>query len=69
MDREVIKDYSGKIIGYLEKQPNGDIIVKDFYCKILGRYDKAMDVTKDFYGKILFRGNMATALIGMYGNK
>ncbi len=69
VSEEVIKDYTGRILGYLCYQPNGDIIVKDFYRKNLGRYDKAMDVTKDFYGKILFKGNMAAALIGMFGNQ
>ena len=69
MDREVIKDFGGRILGYLEYQSNGDIIVKDFYFKILGKYDKASNTTKDFYGRILFKGNMAASLIWMYGNK
>ena len=69
MGRENIKDYSGRIIGSLETQSNGDVIVRDAYGKILGRYDSNLDVTKDFYGKILFKGNMVTSLIGMYGNK
>lgn len=69
MEKQIIKDFYGKIIGSMETQSNGDIIVKDFYGKILGKYDKANDVTKDFYGKILFKGNMAGSLIGMYGNK
>ena len=69
MDREVIKDFGGRILGYLEHQSNGDIIVKDFSLKILGKYDKASNTTKDFYGRILFKGNMAASLIGMYGNK
>ena len=60
--REEIKDFYGHIIGYLEHQPNGDIIAKDFYGRNLGRYDKAMDVTKDFYGKILYKGNMVGML-------
>ena len=69
MDREVIKDFGGRILGYLEYQSNGDIIVKDLYFKILGKYDKASDTTKDFYGRILFKGNMNANLIGIYGNK
>ena len=67
--RETIKDYSGRIIGYLESQPNGDIIAKDASGKILGRYDATTNTTKDAYGKILFKGNMAGSLIGMYGNR
>ena len=69
MSRETIKDYSGRIIGYLEIQSNGDVIAKDASGKILGRYDAITNTTKDAYGKILFKGNMAGSLIGMYGNR
>ena len=69
MEKEIIRDFSGRIIGTLETQSNGDVIARDFSGRILGKYDKAMDVTRDFYGKILFKGNMAGSLIGMYGNK
>lgn len=69
MDIEVTKDFGGRIHDYLECQSNGDIIVKDFSFKILGKYDEANDTTKDFCGRILFKGNMVASLIGMYGNK
>ncbi len=69
MSREIIKDFSGRIIGYLDEQSNGDIIAKDAGGRILGRYDRGLNVTKDAYGKILFKGNMAGSLIGMYGNR
>jgi extradiol dioxygenase family protein len=65
MEKQIVKDFYGKIIGSLETQSNGDIIAKDFYGKILGKYDKANNVTKDFYGKILYRGNMVGSLITM----
>ncbi len=61
--RETIREFSGSIIGFLEHESNGDITVKDFYGRILGRYESRNDVTKDFYGKILYRGNMAAALL------
>ena len=50
MAREPIRNFSGKIISYVENKPNGDIVVTDFY-------DKQFDVTRDFYGKIIARGN------------
>ena len=63
MGNEVaIREFSGKIIGYIDTQPNGDKIVKDFYRKILGRYDKRLDVTKDFYGRIIGRGDLSAML-------
>ena len=64
--RETIREFSGVIIGYLEHESNGDITVKNFYGKILGRYVAREDVTKDFYGKILYRGNMASALLILF---
>lgn len=60
--RETLKDYTGRIIGYLDHEPNGDIIARDFYFKILGKYEKFTDTTKDFYGRILYRGNMVGML-------
>lgn len=67
--RETIREFDGRIIGYMDYESNGNIVVRDFYGKILGKYDKSQDVTMDAGGRILFRGNMAGSLIGMYGNK
>ena len=64
--RETIREFSGVIIGYLDHESNGDITVRSFYGKILGRYERSSDVTKDFYGKILYRGNMAAALLVLF---
>lgn len=63
MARRVIKDVYGKIIGSLEEDSRGDTIAKDFFGRILGRYDKKMDVTKDFFGKIIGTGDLTSALI------
>lgn len=60
--REPVKDFYGKIIGWVEDDDTVTI-VKDFYGKILGRYDKRQDVTKDFYGKIISRGNTVIGLL------
>lgn len=40
MQEEIIRDFYGKIIGYIQVDNNGNKIVRDFYHKILGRYDK-----------------------------
>ena len=70
MAKQTIRDVStGKIIGTLDFQPNGDIIVYDFFGKNLGKYSKSMDATLDFFGRIVFKGNMAASLITLYGNK
>ena len=61
--RETIRDYAGLIIGYLDHESNGDIVVRNFSGKNLGHYEASTDTTKDFYGRILYRGNMAPALL------
>ena len=63
MEEITIKDYRGKIIGYIKTNPNGDKVVMDFYRKILGRYDSATDTTRDFYGRIVARGDASAMLI------
>lgn len=64
--RETIREFSGMIVGYLDHESNGDITVRTFTGKILGRYERSSDTTKDFYGKILYRGNMAPALLILF---
>ena len=61
--RDTIRDFYGKILGFVETDKNGDQQVRDFYGKILGFYDKRLDVTRDFYGKILTKGNTVIGLI------
>ncbi|MBO6285100.1 MAG: hypothetical protein J6O18_02150 [Bacilli bacterium] len=61
--KETIRDFGGRIIGYLEHESNGDVTARDFGGRILGRYEARNDVTKDFGGRILYRGNMAAALL------
>lgn len=62
MAKEAIKEFSGKILGYLEDQ--GDrIVATDFYGRKLGYYDKRRNVTCDFYGRIVCQGNGASGLV------
>lgn len=60
---QIIRDFSGKILGKIETDHIGNKIVRDFYGHILGRYDKRNDVTRDFYGKIVARGDNCGLLI------
>ena len=60
---EIIRDYSGRIIGYVETEANGDKIFRDFYRRILGYYDKALNLTRDFYKRIVARGDAGVGLI------
>lgn len=62
-NKEIIRNFSGKIIGSIETDPQGNKIVRDFYGKILGRYNKRQNVTRDFYGKIIGRGDQSGLLL------
>ena len=62
-NREVIRDFHGKIIGTITVDNVGNKTVRDFYGKILGKYDKKANVTRDFYGKVLAKGDQSTALL------
>lgn len=57
-----IKSYNQKILGFLEETDNY-IIARDYYMKILGRYDKKADCTRDYYGRVLTQGNTVSGLI------
>lgn len=61
--RETIREFGGRIIGYLDHESNGDITVRSFGGQILGRYTARDDTTRDFGGRILYHGNMAAALL------
>lgn len=60
---EIIRDYSGRIIGYVETEANGDKIFRNFYRRILGYYDKQLNLTRDFYRRIIARGDAGVGLI------
>lgn len=63
-NEEAIKDWTGKIIGYIQTNPKtGDQIIRDFYRRILGKYDKKLNVTRDFYGRIIAKGNQVSMLL------
>lgn len=63
VSKEVIKDRSGKILGWIETDHLGNKVVKDFYGRIKGRYTKMSNLTKDFYGKIVAQGDATAGLL------
>ena len=64
-NKEVIRAFNGKIIGSIETDTKGNKIIRDFYGKILGRYNKEQNVTRDFYGKIIARGDQSAMLLSL----
>ena len=64
---ELIKDSNYRIIGrILMDERTGEVEVRDFYNRILGRYDPTTDTTRGFSGKIIAHGNAARMLIRPY---
>lgn len=63
MDKQTIKDFYGKIIGYIETDGQGNKTVRDFYNRILGYYKKSQNVTTDFYGRIIAQGDCCGILL------
>lgn len=53
----MIKDWTGKIIGKVDVDAEGNKTLKDFYGRILGRYNKRLDITQDFYGRQVCKGD------------
>ena len=64
---QTIRDFYGRIIGFIITEPNGDKVARDFYRRVVGRYDARRDVTVDFYGRVLTKGDTVASLI--YANK
>ncbi len=67
--KETIRDFGGRILGYVETDANGNKTVRDFYNRILGYYDAKLNVTRDFYNRIIARGDAAVGLIYQEANK
>ena len=65
MKRMTIKDFSGKIVGYIDVDDNGNKVVRKFNLMIVGRYDARLDVTRDFQNRVIARGDVSGSLLYM----
>lgn len=64
MNKIAIRDFYGKIQGWVEEdETTGNKIIRDFYGRIVAKYDKNQNVTRDFYGKIIGKGDMGVSLL------
>ena len=61
--KESVKDNYGRIIGFIETDSVGNKIAKDFYGRIVGKYDKNTNLTKDFYGRVVGKGDQCVGTI------
>lgn len=65
-NRQVIKDFHYKIIGFIDTESDGKLTARDSLLRIVGTYDPRSDVTKDFYGRIVGRGNILSSLFDFF---
>ena len=65
MNKTYIRNFYGQILGSIEEDNKGNKTGRDFYGRIVGRYDKSTDVTRDFYGRIVGKGDMLSSLISL----
>lgn len=63
VSKDRIKDWTGRVIGVIETDKDGNKVVKDFYGRIKGRYNKKADVTTDFYGRRIAKGDQCGLLL------
>lgn len=63
ISKEPIREFNGKIIGFIETDKDGNQQVRNFLGNIVGSYDKKFNVTRDFYGKIVTQGNTVIGLL------
>ncbi len=61
--REPIKDWTGKILGFVDKEASGKKTLRDFYGRILGTYDPQLNVTREFSGRVVAKGDVLMTLL------
>lgn len=52
-----VKDFSGRVIGYIIDTGGGNKTVKDSGFRVLGYYDSSKDVVLDDCYRVVARGN------------
>ena len=64
IQRDKIKDWRGRIIGFIDTDTvTGNKVARDFYGKIVGKYNKRLDITTDFYGRLVSKGDRVMILL------
>ncbi len=64
IERDKVKNWQGKIIGFVDTDSvTGNKVVRDFYGRILGKYNKKLNITQDFYGRLVSKGDRTMMLL------
>ena len=65
---EPVKDWTGKVLGWVDTDKNGNQVVKNFGGRVLAKYDAKANKTTDFAGRKLSEGNTAISYIYLENN-
>ncbi len=57
MSREAIKDWTGKVVGWIDKDDRGNKTIREYNYKIVGKYDSSTNTTRDFHGRVVAKGD------------
>lgn len=69
IERQKVKDWTGKIIGFIDTDSvTGNKVIRDFYGRIQGKYNKKLNITQDFYGRTVAKGDQSSMML-TYKNK
>ncbi len=63
MPRQTLKDSHNNIIGYIDSQGDGTLVLKDSHNNIRGYYDPRTNRTKDSHNNIIGTGNLLGSLL------
>lgn len=63
INKETVRGFGGKILGYVESDAQGNKQARDFYGRIIANYDKSSNITRDFYGRILAHNDIVYGLL------
>lgn len=63
MAKETIKDWRGKILGFVETDGSGNKVLRNFHGQILGKYNRSLDITQDFHGRQVAKGDCLMMLL------
>ena len=58
-----LKDFYGRIIGSVDELSNGDKVYRDFYGRIVARWEKSRNITRNFYGRIVSKGDVGSSFL------
>lgn len=61
--QEPIKDWRGKVIGFVEEDHIGNKVIRDYQGRVLGKYNKSLNVTQDFHGHQVAKGDCVMMLL------